>query len=128
MSGSAYVVVEDTGALVWTSAPYTKLFVTPSPFPFGGPAGQGYLILTVKTGYTDPSESAAVVINGKTIGNIDPRPWTNHYVIDLETLIFVFDPSVFGWFVQTLQIVLQGDLNDPLNYLLLGNVICHYQG
>ena len=125
---SNFVVPDSVGGLVWTSSPYSKFFLLTGLVV---PSGTAYLILTVKTGYTDPSESALVVINGTAIGTIDPRPWTNHFAIDLETMIFVFDNSVLSGFpfgpVNNLQIVLQGNLADPYNYLLLGDAICHYQ-
>ena len=125
---SNFVVPDSVGGLVWTSSPYSKFFLLTG---LVAPSGTAYLILTVKTGYTDPSESAFVVINGRTVGAIDPRPWTNHFAIDLETMIFVFDNSVLSGFpfgpVNNLEIVLQGNLSDPYNYLLLGDAICHYQ-
>jgi hypothetical protein len=125
-----YVVIDGTGALISLPFfPYSKFFAFPPPplFSFGQPSGLAYLLLTVKTGYSDPSENAAVLVNGTTIGTIDPRTWTNHFAVDLETIIFVFDSSVFFGFppVQNLQIVPQGNLSDPSNFLLLGSAILH---
>jgi hypothetical protein len=128
-----YVVPDSTGSLVSASFPYSKLFVTAPR----ASSGKAYLTLTVKTAYTDPSFNAAVKINGTTIGTIDPRPWTNHFILDMETVIFVFDntllvTSLFSWpflipAINTLQIIRQGNLADPTNFLLVGAAICHYQ-
>jgi hypothetical protein len=127
--GADYVVVDSSGALVSPSFPYSKFFGTSIIPLFPPPSGLAYLILTVKTGYgvDHPDYSAAVLINGTKIGTIDPRQWINHFVIDLETMIFVFDNTLLRGFLQTLQIVLQGNLADPQNFLLVGDAICHYR-
>jgi hypothetical protein len=123
-----YVVIDSSGAMVSQSFPYSKFFAVAIPFPFPPPQGSAYLILTIKTGYSDPLESAAVLINGTNIGSIDPRPWINHFAVDLETMIFVFDNTLLRGILQTLQIVPQGNLADPQNFLLLGDAILHYRG
>lgn len=133
MPGSSYVVVDGTGEYVSVSSRYNKYFVT-NP---RAADGKGYLILTVKTGYTNQVDSAAVKINGTTVGAIEPRPWTDHFVIAMEPVIIVFDnvilnpPTYFGFGIylsyQRLEIVPRVGSTDPRNYLLLGEAICHYQ-
>ena len=70
-----------------------SLFIAMAVLPL--PSGTAYLILTVKTGYTGPSENAFVFINGSLIGVIEPRPWTNHSIIDCETIILQFPNTLF---------------------------------
>jgi hypothetical protein len=130
-----YAVVDSVGSLVNRSFPYSKPFIAISSITSTALA---YLILTVRTGYSDLTESAAVSINGTKIGVIEPHPWTNAF--NYDTIILTFPhtalrpspiPPPLGFqiafpMIQTLQIVPQGDLNDPNNYLLVLDVICHY--
>ena len=120
-----YVVVDSTGALISQSFPYFKLFGTSITLFFPIP-GLAYLILTFRTGYTDATDSAAVAINGTTIGEIYPSPFTSN-IYDMETAFFVFDNALLRSPLQTLQIIPQGNLNDPNNYVIVGDAICHYR-
>jgi hypothetical protein len=129
-----YVVIDRTGAMIASFLPpYSPIFFT-SIFPFfPPPPGDAYLILTVKTGYDNdhPEYSAAVLINGTTIGTIDPRPWTTHFFFPFETVIFPFPNTLLSGLVQTLQIVRAPDVGNPLldqfNFLFVGDAICHYR-
>lgn len=83
-----------------------------------------------------PTESAVVSINGTKIGVIGPHRWTNTNAFYFDTTILTFPhavliPSPLSFplpfpLIQTLWIVPQADLNDPNNYLILGEAICHY--
>jgi hypothetical protein len=126
-----YVVVDSVGSLINRSFQYSKSFIAISSIKSTALA---YLLLTVRTGYSDLSENAVVSINGTKIGNIEPHPWTNAFNFDTITLTFphtVLIPSPLSFplpfpLIQTLRIVPQGDLNDANNYLLVMQVICHY--
>lgn len=119
-----FVVIDSSSGLISQGFPYSKNFATATGiFPV---SGQAYLILTVRTGYTSILESAAVSIRGATIGKIIPRPFTDPSDWGLQTEILVFNNTVLRPFFQTLQIIPQGGLGDPNNYLLLGDTICHY--
>src|SRR3954466_13876741 len=83
-----FSVLDATGALVTTGLPYTRVGIL-----LGLAAAEILVTLTVKTGYTDFAKAASVKLNGIEIGTIDPRPWTNHFVIDLETVTFVVPPN-----------------------------------
>jgi hypothetical protein len=121
-----YVVIDSTGALVSQSFPYSKLFATSNAFFFAPPPGLAYLILTFRTGYTDPTDAAVVTINGTIIAEIYPSPFTSN-IYDVETAFFVFDNALLQSPIQILQIIPQGNLNDLNNYVIVGDVICHYR-
>jgi hypothetical protein len=125
-----YDVIDQLGAYISPSSPYSRPFLTFNRLS----SGTAYLILTVKTGYSDPVKNALVFVNSITIGNIEPRQWTNHLVIAEETIILPFAntllqnlPALGGLGINFLSIMPTG--TDPDNYVLLGTAICHfYQG
>jgi hypothetical protein len=90
------------------------------------------ITMSVKTGYSDNLRAARVLLNGKQIGSVDPRPWVNHYLIDMETITFVVPPSarppeldpIGHLAVATLQVIPTNA--DPDNWLFVGSVVCHY--
>lgn len=134
---SDFIVVDPTGGLVnFPSYPYQKPFILNSVAPFG----DAYLLLTVYTNYTDPADAAQVLLNGQSIGTIDPQRPSVAGVINVDTLTFVFDNALltgpqkisfgFGTFliptVNSLDIAIQGNKADPNNYLLAMSATLHY--
>jgi hypothetical protein len=121
-----FEVVDQSGAFIALSSPYTRLFVTSNR----SASGLAYLLLTVKTGYGDPAKNATVLLNGVPIGSVEPRLWTNHFVFEEEAIILPFGNAtlqflpLIGLGFNTLQIVPTG--TDPDNYVILGSAICHY--
>jgi hypothetical protein len=127
LGAADFAVFERSSAqLVSTSFPFSRVQLVI------GISGPDMLItMAVKTGYSDNAKAAKVMLNGKEVGRVDPRPWTNHFVIDMETVTFVVPQSavptgdaILHLALLTLQIVPTN--SDPDNFLLVGPVVCHY--
>jgi hypothetical protein len=129
-----YQVIDSQGALVNQSFPYTREFLTFNR----SSADTAYLTLSAFTGYnaSQPSEIANVLVNGTVVGSIPPTfldaATENPYGVTELTLLFsnsVLAPPIFplGFGFNILQILPQGDLNDPNNYVIVWAVICTYK-
>jgi hypothetical protein len=115
-------IIHNGSAFVNNSFPFNKPFFL-IRVDRGRPS---LLIMEVKTSYTYP-QRAQVRLNGMQIGWIEPRPWTNHFVVDYEPVSIVIPGSSFsvGYlglpFPNILQIVPSGT-----DYLLVANIWLHH--
>jgi hypothetical protein len=117
-----YQILDQTGSLVFNST-YSRQF-----FAVWSPSASPYFEMWVKTAYSSGAGAASVRVNGTEIGKVWPRPWTNHYYIDLEAVPFIFPFSLlatswagpFG--MNTLEVV---PVAGAGNYLFVFHVIYH---
>jgi hypothetical protein len=122
-----YMILDEKSQLVSTpSFTYIRVF-----YGIQDPRASPYIQMDVKTGYSSPLSNASVRINGVTIGEIGPRPWVTGNYIPAETIHFVFSYSLLTpWVPGTplrpniLDIVPKAG---PYDYVLVGNVIYHWQ-
>jgi hypothetical protein len=124
-TGADFVVFEPGVQFVSTSFPFSRIrFVRIS-------GSDMVITMGVKTGYSDLLKQASVLVNGKNVGVVDPRPWTNHDLIDMESVTFIVPqaamPAALDTIahvgVVTIQIVPVNSA-DPDNFLLVGPVVC----
>jgi len=124
-----YEIVDQTGAYVSPTSTYSR------SFQIGGRNGgyPAYLEMWAKTGYSNSSTQPATVrLNGTQIGTIYPRPWLNHNYVDLDTIAFPFGGLLLrNWLpwmpVQNILEVVVPPGSTGAEYVILGQVICHYK-
>jgi hypothetical protein len=125
-----YMIIDEKSQLVAPAMgpafTYIRVF-----YAIQDPRASPYIQMDVKTAYNSPLSNASVRINGVKIGEIGPRPWVTGLYIPLETIHFVFSPSVLTpWVPGTslgpniLDIVTKAG---PYDYVFVANVIYHWQ-
>ena len=132
---SNFQVVDATFNLIYSgSGPLVRAILS---FPMRA-AGGVVLTMSVKTGYSDITKSASVLMNGTVIGKIDPRPWVNHEQVDMEAVTFIAPVSTVTVFpiplpqfvagegqgINFLEIMLGSSDDD--GYVFVENIVCHY--
>jgi hypothetical protein len=127
-----YQVIEQQGALINKSFPYTRIFFSSNR----APTDTAYLTISALTGYNtaNATDSANVLVNGVVIGRIWPTfvsaASSNPYLGVEMTLPFhnsILTAPIFGIGFNTLAIVPQGNVNDPINYVIVTTIICTYK-
>ena len=130
-----YQMIDAQGAFINQSNPYTREFFTLN----ASATDTAYLTLSVLTGYVvnQASESAQILINGVSVGFIPPTylsaaTYNPYQGADLtlpfpNSLLAAPILPPFGVGFNSLQIVTQGDVNDPYNWVIVTVVICTYK-
>ena len=123
-----YQIIEPVTQFVWGQNPFSKTFVM-----WKHPNANPWLMMAVKTFYTDFAEAASVQINGTEIAKIFPLPGFGVGGFDMETVVYPFSaallnavsPPLIMVGVNVLDIVPAGQTY--LSSLFVGNVILHYR-
>jgi len=125
-NAASYVVFDPSYAFVNQSFPYSRIAV----LGFLNPTSL-IISMEVATGYTDLAKQANVILNGVSIGRIEPHPFgipsfnsaVVTFIVPASKIPPPFDPITRSA-IAVLGIVPTNA--DPDNWLSVGAVVCQY--
>jgi hypothetical protein len=120
-----YVVFNSEGTLVNDSFPFSRVRV----LAYLDPREDLIISMAVATGYSDVFSAAQVLLNGVSIGFVEPYPLGNPAFAFHTTTIVVPSnkiPPPFETVLHQTIAVLEVVPSSADNYLLVDSVVCHF--